>query len=189
MARPAKAMTSPHLRVVRPQGETSFAQVYADHYDAAWRYLRAMGVPEDQVDDAAQDVFMVVHRRLSGFDHAAPLRRWILGIARKVALKVHDRRRRPPPRLALVDEPDPEAEEMLARRDAAALVARFLDTLDPAQREVFVLAQLEDMPVPEIADSLGIKLNTAYSRLRLARRRFDRVVARHAAQQRPRRAR
>ncbi|MEM7159495.1 MAG: sigma-70 family RNA polymerase sigma factor [Myxococcota bacterium] len=182
-------MTPSHLRVVRQARESSFEQVYADHFDAVWRYLRAMGVPEDHVDDAAQDVFMVVHRRLPDFDHASPLRRWILGIARKIALKVHDRRRRPPPRLAVVAEPDPEAEDLVARRDAAALVARFLETLEPGQREVFVLAQLEDMPVPEIASALGLKLNTAYSRLRLARRRFDRVVARHAAQQRPRRTR
>ena len=81
-------------------------------------------------------------------------------------------------------QPDPpEPEELVARRDAAAVVERFLDTLDPEQRAVFVLAQLEGLDVPEIARTLGIKLNTAYSRLRLARRRFDRIVARHAAMQ------
>lgn len=159
----------------------AFAEVYAQHHAAVWRCLRALGVPADQVDDAVQDVFLVVHRRLPQFDHAAPVRSWILGIARNVALKLHERRHRPPPRLALVQPEPPAPEELVARRDAAAVVERFLDALDPEQRAVFVLAQLEGLDVPEIARTLGINLNTAYSRLRLARGRFDRVVARHAA--------
>ena len=167
------------VRTDDPQRE--FAEVYARHHAAVWRCLRALGVPADQVDDAVQDVFLVVHRRLPRFDHAAPVRSWILGIARNVALKVHERRHRFPPRLALVQAEPPAPEEVVARRDAAAVVERFLDTLDPEQRAVFVLAQLEGLDVPEIARTLGIKLNTAYSRLRLARHRFDRVVARHAA--------
>lgn len=185
MARPPTAVTDPHLRVVHGGSRPSFERVYAEHYDATWRLLRALGVPAAQLDDATQDVFMVVHRRLPSFDFEAPVRRWILGIARKIALKVHDRRRRrPPPRLAVVPDEPPTGEDLVARRDAAALVERFLETLDPDQRAVFVLAQLEDLSVPEIAQTLGIKLNTAYSRLRLARRRFDRVVARHAARRR-----
>lgn len=159
----------------------AFTAVYVAHHAAVWRCMRALGVPPDTVDDAVQDVFLVVHRRLPQLDPAAPLRSWILGIARNVALKVHERRRRPPPRLALV-QPEPAApEELLARRDAAAVVERFLDTLHPEQRAVFVLARLEGLAIPEIARTLGIKIDTAYSRLRLAQRRFDRVVARHAA--------
>lgn len=169
------------LRAAQADEQRAFAEAYAQHYAAVWRCLRALGVPPDHVDDAVQDVFLVVHRRLPGFDHAAPLRRWILGIARNVALKVHERRHRPPPRLALVQPEPPAPEELLARRDAAEVVARFLDALDPDQRAVFVLAQLEGLDMPEIARTLGINLNTAYSRLRLARRRFERVVARHAA--------
>lgn len=184
MAPASDAATTAHLRLVRDEARDSFRRVYADNYDVVWRLLRALGVPAAQLDDATQDVFMVVHRRLPTFDHAAPVRRWVLGIARKVALKVHERRRRPEPSLALVEAEAPDAETFVARRDAANVVARFLDTLEPEQREVFVLSQLEDMPVPEIAQTLGIKLNTAYSRLRLARRRFDRLVSRHAARRR-----
>jgi RNA polymerase sigma-70 factor (ECF subfamily) len=176
------AITSPPLRAVDAgDPRRALAEVYAQHHAAVWRCLRALGVPTDQVDDAVQDVFLVVHRRLPQFDHAAPVRSWILGIARNVALKLHERRHRAPPRLALVQPDPPAPEELLARRDAAAVVERFLDTLDAEQRPVFVLAQLEGLDVPEIARTLGIKLNTAYSRLRLARRRFDRIVARHAA--------
>lgn len=180
----------PRLRVVPDEREDSFSRVYADHHDAVWRCLRALGVPEGQVDDALQDVFVVVHRRLPRFDHAAPVRRWIFGIARKVAFKYFDRNRRSRPRVALavVEAEPPAPEEVLARRDAASVVERFVDSLHPEQREVFVLTQLEEMSVPEVAALLGIKLNTAYSRLRLARRRFDRVVARHAAERKRGRA-
>ena len=179
---PSAAAIAPRpARAVETDEQRAFAEAYAQHYAAVWRCLRALGVPADQIDDAVQDVFLVVHRRLPRFDHAAPVRSWILGIARNVALKLHERRRRPPPRLALVQPDPPALEELVARRDAAAVVEQFLDTLDAEQRAVFVLAQLEGLDVPEIARTLGINLNTAYSRLRLARRRFDRVVARHAA--------
>lgn len=173
------------LHVV-PDDDAEFSAVYARHYEATWRCLRALGVSPDAIDDATQDVFMVVHRRLPRFDHAAPVRSWIFGIARNVALKYRDRRRRPPPHLALV-QPEPLApEDVVARRDAAAVVERFLDSLEPEQRAVFVLAQLQGASVAEVAQTLGIKLNTAYSRLRLARRRFERVVARHEAARRRR---
>jgi len=183
---------SPSIPVaVRPRSdapssapEMEFDEIYARHYDAAWRCLRALGVPSHAIDDATQDVFMVVHRRLPGFDHAAPVRSWILGIARNVAHKYRARQRRERPRLALVRDQPPPPDDLVARRDAAAVVERFLDGLEPEQREVFVLAQLEGATVPEIAQALGINLNTAYSRLRLARRRFERVVARHAAMRR-----
>ncbi|MCA9712582.1 MAG: sigma-70 family RNA polymerase sigma factor [Myxococcales bacterium] len=163
------------------RAEVEFGEVYARHYDAAWRCLRALGVPPDAIDDATQDVFMVVMRRLPAFDHAAPVRSWILGIARNMALKYRDRQRRAAPRLALVPAEPPAPEDVVARRDAAAVVERFLDSLDADQRAVFVLAQLEGSSVAEVAQILGINLNTAYSRLRLARRRFERVVARAEA--------
>ncbi|MCX4247615.1 RNA polymerase sigma factor [Paraliomyxa miuraensis] len=178
----ASRSTPRSLRVIEGDDpQRAFEDAYAAHHAAVWRCLRALGVPDAMIDDATQDVFLVVYRRLPHFDHAAPIRSWILGIARNVALKVHERRRRAPPRLALVPSEPVEPEEVLARRDAAALVERFLDRLEPPQREVFVLAQLEGLAVPEIARMLGIKLDTAYSRLRLARRRFERVVARHFA--------
>ncbi|MEM9461099.1 MAG: sigma-70 family RNA polymerase sigma factor [Myxococcota bacterium] len=172
---------APLRAVTSERADASFDAVYADHHDAVWRCLRALGVAPDAIDDATQDVFMVVMRRLPDFDHAAPVRSWILGIARNVALKYRQRRRRSPPPLALVQAEPPPPEEVVARRDAAAVVERFLDSLDPDQRAVFVLAQLHGDSVAQIAKTLGIKLNTAYSRLRLARRRFERVVARHHA--------
>jgi RNA polymerase sigma-70 factor (ECF subfamily) len=63
-------------------------------------------------------------------------------------------------------------------KDAWRTLMRLLDELDGDKREIFVLAELEELPVPEIAELLGLKLNTAYSRLRLARGAFEAALAR-----------
>ena len=72
--------------------------------------------------------------------------------------------------------PDPEAQTR--RGQAAAFVRAFLEELDPDKREVFELAELEGLPIPELAELVGINLNTAYSRLRAARQLFQRAVDR-----------
>ena len=74
---------------------------------------------------------------------------------------------------------DPHEAAELA--EGTRLLQRILDELSDEKREVLVLAELEELPVPEIADALGLKLNTAYSRLRLARADFEEALARHRA--------
>lgn len=161
------------------EAEQAFEAVYLEHHDFVWRCVRAMGVPAHAVDDVTQDVFMIVHARLPQFDHRAPVRAWIYGIARNRARKHHARQGRPRPHLHLVHGRAPsEPEEAVALRQAAQAVQSFLDRLDPDKREVFVLARLQGLSVPEIAQMLGIKLNTAYSRLRAARLAFERHLSR-----------
>lgn len=167
----------------------AFEHAYATHHDFVRRTLRSLGVSDAAADDLTQDVFMVVHRRLPDFDHAAPVKAWIFGIARNLARKYHERRPPSAPlsvaRDAVVDDcHDPDA--ALARRQAARVVESFLGSLDENKRVVFVLAELEGMTAPEVAASAGIKLNTVYSRLRVARALFDKAIARaRARQQRP----
>ncbi|HWB75093.1 MAG TPA: sigma-70 family RNA polymerase sigma factor [Nannocystaceae bacterium] len=156
-------------------GDT-FDEVYAEHFAFVWRSLRALGVDSAAVDDAAQDVFIVVHDRLHTYDGRVKLRGWLFGIARNVARKHRERRGRTSP-LQLVGEPAP-LDETLQWRERASIVARFLDGLDEEQRAVFVLAQLEGATAPEIAAALGVNLNTVYSRLRTARARFARAMER-----------
>ena len=71
-----------------------------------------------------------------------------------------------------------EPDERVARGQAAAFVGRFLDALDPDKRAVFVLIDIEGLTAPEVAELLGLKLNTVYSRLRTVRQRFERALAR-----------
>lgn len=134
-----------------------------------FRILRRLGVPERDLDDAAQDVFMVVHRRLSEFEQGASIRSWLFGIARRVAA---GRARRGYERnevsMADVDVGAvPQNAEQ--RLDVGRLLGRALRELDSAKRDVFVLYELEGLSMHEVASAVGCPLQTAYSRLHAAR--------------------
>lgn len=163
----------------RPTATPTLEQVYRDHADFVWRLLRNLGVEDAGRDDAFHEVFMVVHRRLADYDGRASLPSWLFGIARNVALHHRRSHARHLRRLTVAPEPNaaPEPEEVVAHLEARAIVDRFLATLGEEHRLVFVLAELEGLRVPEIADQLGVNLNTLYSRLASARRKFATFVA------------
>lgn len=167
----------------------AFHSVYREHFRFVWRSLRRMGVAEANVDDVAQEVFLIVYRKLPEFEARSSLRTWLFGIAFRVA---SDHRRRPEQRLRVAassapseDLPDlgPGPLESLEQRDRARILESLLATLDEKKRAILILADLEGFSAPEISESLSIKLNTVYSRLRLAREDFSAAVARLKAQQ------
>lgn len=165
----------------------SFSEVYEQYFDFVWRSARRLGIPDGAVDDVAQEVFIVVHRKLAEFEGRSSLKTWLFAITRRV---VSDHRRRlkrrrphtPFPDDRMASEGD-SPQETVARQEAAMVLHTFLDSLPDEQREVFVLSELEQMTAPEIGEATDVKLNTVYSRLRLARKAFERVVARHRARQ------
>lgn len=173
-----EALALTPVRDDAPQ-RTRLGQLYREHADFVWRVLLRFGVPEAIAEDVAHEVFLVVQRRLPDYDQRAPFRAWLYGIARGVAANDRRHRERSERRLRVVEAPrePPTPEDQVQRDQAAQLVARFLETLGPAQREVFVLIDIEGMSGPEAARALGDKLNSVYSRLRLARSRFRRFVA------------
>lgn len=156
--------------------ELGFEDVYEMYFEFVFRCVRALGVPPAAAEDATQEVFVVVHRRWGEFEAGASMRAWLYGIARNMAARHHRRARRAQTELLPAAPPTPE--ERFDRTEAAAFVERFLETLPVSQREVFVLAQLEEMTAPEIVQALGINLNTVYSRLRTARQKFHRFASR-----------
>jgi RNA polymerase sigma-70 factor, ECF subfamily len=164
--------------------------VYREHFDFVWRIARRLGVATSALDDVVQDVFLVVHRRLDGFEGRSTVKTWLYGITRRVVSE-HRRRHRRRPETPL-DERGPEPIEASAQRpderaeraEAVALLHRLLDGLPDDQREVFVLAELEQLSAPEIVELTGAKLNTVYSRLRLARRAFERALRRERSPER-----
>lgn len=160
----------------------SFDEVYDAHFSALWRSARALGVPESACDDVLQEVFIVVHRRLAEFEGRAALRTWLVRILVHVVSEQRRRFRRKEDHAELPEEVRdsraPGPLEELARAEAVKVLATILDALDDDQRTVFVLAELEQLPIPEIAAALGLSPNTVYSRLRLARREYERQVAR-----------
>jgi RNA polymerase sigma-70 factor (ECF subfamily) len=125
------------------------------------------------VDDACQEVFLIVHRRLPEFDGRA-LRSWLYAICLRVASEY---RRSARVRREISVEHLPESPAPAPQVDAVftgELCDRLLvslDRLDEEKREAFVLFEIEELPLREVAEVLGCPLQTAYSRLQAARAR------------------
>ncbi len=166
----------------------SLAAVYEAHFRYVWRCLRTLGVREAWLDDAMQDVFLVVQRRLPEFDGRAELKTWLYAIALRVARKYRARAHQEfggsAPACAEAEPLASDAEHALQSNQRLLLARQALEALDDAKREVFVLARVEQMSAPEMANVLGIPLNTVYSRLRLAKLAFDAEVSRLQARRR-----
>jgi RNA polymerase sigma-70 factor, ECF subfamily len=163
--------------------DPAFASLYQRHHGFVWRILRRLGVPPAALDDAAQEVFVVVHRRRHDLREDASPRSWLFGIARRVAADLHRGQHRRDRKHDALPPPtgSPPLDDALARSEAAAFVRTFLERLDEGHRMVFVLSDIEGLTAPEISDALAIKLNTVYSRLRKTRLDFERAVARREA--------
>lgn len=159
---------------------TGFEAIYSEHFAFVWRCLRGLGVPEAGIDDAAQDVFVIVHRRLSEFRGESTLRTWLYAIVRNVASNARRSQRRkgelaelPLDAAATSGDPHQSAQD----QQAARFVRSFLEGVGEKKRELFVLAVIEQLSVPEVAEALGIPLNTAYTRLRSVRAEFQAALA------------
>ncbi len=168
--------------LVSPAAAPTFEAVYDEHLSYVWHTLRRLGAPDREREDLAHDVFMVVHRRLHTFDPSRALKPWLFGIAFRV---MSDHRRRARVQREVLDEaPDqrphaaPSAEAALIADDRRRLVLAALAELPLERRAVFVLYELDDAPMREIADNLDLPVNTCYSHLRRARRDFADAVAR-----------
>jgi len=146
-----------------------------------------MGVGPEAVDDVVQEIFIVIHSRLSTLLAPTALRSWIYGIARRTVL-AHGRSDRARAESELTDTDEntapslwPTPLDIAEHTDQVKTLWRLLQELDAPKREVFVLAEIEEMTMPEIAQALEIPLGTVYSRLRTARQLFEAALARHNA--------
>lgn len=160
------------------------ASVYQEHAPFVWRVVRLLGVPGASVEDVVHDVFMVVHRRLGEFEGRSAIRTWLYAIARGVVAN----HRRGAARRGVMAPVDAELRDTSAagdprgaaeRAEAGRILTDLVGRLDDEKREVFVLVEVEEVPVTEVAELLGIPLNTAYSRLRAARIAFERELVAH----------
>ena len=168
---------------VRKPLDEDFDELFVAHYGFVCRALLGMGVDAASVEDLAQDVFVVFHRRLADYDAGRDIRSWLWGIARRVA-SMHERTsfRAQRKLRAIPDVPAPRGpDERVELREDAEFVREVLAAMPHEQREVFVLTEIESMSAPQIAELLGVKLNTVYSRLRTARERFKAEVTKREA--------
>jgi RNA polymerase sigma-70 factor (ECF subfamily) len=155
----------------------SLSEIYRAELRYVWRLVWQLGVAEREIEDLVHDVFVVVYRQLPTYDTSRPLRPWLAGIAFRV---VSNHRRRFCNRNELAAQPLIDiyaqdtscTEQKVLRRQEQHLVRRALDRLAPERRAVFVLHELNELSMPEVAQIIDTPLNTLYSRLRLARRQF-----------------
>lgn len=165
-----------------------FEDVYEAHAAFVFRNLRRLGVPERSLDDAVQDVFVVVHRRLPEFEGRSAITTWLFAIVLGVARNHRRSQRRRAPEAPGGDEPDDlvgaaaeRPDRKAERAQAVRVLCALLDELDDDKREAFVLSQLEGMTAPAIGEALGLNVNTVYARIRAANKAFEQAVARFRA--------
>ena len=179
MMQAAAQATAPAIPAVSPL-PPAFDAVYQAEFAFVCRSLRRLGAAPPDVSDLAQEVFLVVLRRLCDFDTSRPVRPWLFGIAYRVLV---DNRRLAHHRHEVVgtapDRTDTDpCGDGATTAEARALVIEALSALDLEQRAVLALHDIEEFTMPEITLALSIPLNTGYSRLRLARERFGREIKR-----------
>ncbi|MFO0664855.1 MAG: RNA polymerase sigma factor [Polyangiaceae bacterium] len=158
-----------------------FDAIFEAEFAYMWRSLARLGVPTRDLEDVTHDAFMEVYRRLDTYDAARPIRPWLFAFAFRMA---SDYRRLARHRVEVIGadaEPSehvPGAEELLQDKQSRLLVERAVAKIHEERRPVFILHDLDEVPIPEVARTLSIPLNTAYSRLRLARDEFRAAVHR-----------
>lgn len=157
-----------------------FKSIYEAELDYVWSSLRRLGVASAHLEDLTHDVFAIAWKKLADYDPSRPVRPWLFGIAMRLASDF--RQLAWQKREVGGEEPDAEdtsmsSDEWVARRQAQAMVLTALRSLPMERRAVFVMHELDGIAIPEVAAALAVPLNTAYSRLRLARRDFAEAVA------------
>jgi RNA polymerase sigma-70 factor (ECF subfamily) len=168
-----------------------FAEVYDEMFPFVWRTLRRLGVEASAQDDACQEVFVIVHRKLPDFRGESSLKTWVFGVTSHVVRGYRRtlRRKEPANRTSEL-RVDPEElsaptaanpHEILARNQMARVAEDLINTIEEEKRVMLILADLEGIPVTEIAELHNMNVNTAYARLRAARKEFSEAVSRYHA--------
>lgn len=156
-----------------------FHALYSEHFDFVFRNLRRLGVPAASTDDALQEVYLVVLRRMRGLEQDGHTKAWLFAILLRVASNQRRSLRRrgaSEPVGEQLPSAQPGPFDLTARAEAAQFLHTFLSGLDDNRRAVFIMAELEQLTAPEIAQALDANLNTVYSWIRGARIAFSKVL-------------
>jgi RNA polymerase sigma-70 factor (ECF subfamily) len=177
----AGSPTDDELLAAARQGDAAALEALLVRYQPhLYRFgLRMCGNVED-AGDVAQESLISMARSLRDFRGDSSVSSWLYTIARRFCIKKRRRSKFAPAREESLDAPGTEATERLAdpapspeqtanNRELAAALARAIDALDPAQREVLVLRDVEGLPAPEVARVLSISVDAVKSRLHRAR--------------------
>jgi RNA polymerase sigma-70 factor, ECF subfamily len=153
-----------------------FRALYEELCPLVWRWVARLGIPVHAIEDVVQETFLTIYAKFDAFEGRAALTTWAFAVTIRVT-RNYQRRRSVGP---VGDESDVEELDALPaeathpetaaeQAESLSLLQRILNELDVDKREVFVLAELEQLSGPEIATILEISTNTVVSRLRVAR--------------------
>ena len=167
------------LKEAPKSAEDECIAAFSRELDYIFRTLRRLGVPQRDVEDLAHEVFLVLHKSWNNYDPSRPLRAYLFGIAFRVASS-NRRRTWRETAFGVIEAPDlaPVPDKALEAKRARALVLAALACVPLPRRAVLAMHDLDEIPVREIARELSIPLFTVYSRLRKARREFEKAVIR-----------
>jgi RNA polymerase sigma-70 factor, ECF subfamily len=172
-----------------PASDTSFVEVFRVYAPYVLGLLRRLGVAPAELEDVAQEVFLAVHTQLPHFEGRSTLKTWLCGITLR---KASEHRRKAYRRRERLQEPTimpafaAEQESRLLQDEQAAFLQHALAQLSDKQREVFVLYEIEELSMLEVAQALGCPRFTAYTRLHSARRQLRTIFTKAKQSGRPR---
>ncbi len=163
--------------------EQRLTKLVNQHLGFVERVLRNMGVPEAELDDAAQRTFIVVANRLDDIVVGAE-KSFLFRSAKHMASHVRRSANRHS-RLEPLDDELPSVQEspeqLINQKRAREILDRLLEGMPEELRLVFTLYEFEGLKMPEIAEYLEIPTGTVASRLRRARKQFEAGVRRFEA--------
>lgn len=167
-----------------PETLDRFRAYFREHIEFVVKSLRRLGVRDGDCEDVAHELFLAVYQRFAEVDEARSARAYLFGFARKFASAYRNSARYRREIAQEADEPadsKPNGEEVLLRGDRHQLVYHALDQLEPERREIFVMFELDERTMEDIATELSIPFTTVVSRLRQARRDFEAALKRLTA--------
>jgi RNA polymerase sigma-70 factor (ECF subfamily) len=173
-----------HLRLVPPPApgdttEEACLNAFQSELDYVYRTLSRLGAGPFDVDDLAQDLFMILRRSWSEYDPTRPLRPYLFGIAFRItAADKRKRRREVPCGVVQIDDSAPGPDDVLRTKRSHALLLAALERIPLSRRAILIMHELDGIPVSDVAEVFSIPLFTAYSRLRKARRELQVAVRR-----------
>lgn len=188
-----------HTQILKPAGvlilipfKQNFPEVpclktmYREYFAYVCRILRRLCVAQEHVEDLAQDVFIIVARKLQNYQHKGAIKGWLYRIAHHEVLHYRRsyarRKHRGVPFTEYGEQTTAQSlwppEQTVACKQVQGLVKQFLASLDEEKRRVFFLYEIEGLTAPEIAANESINLNTVYSRIRMAKKQWKEFRAR-----------
>jgi len=171
--------TARSSRPIADTAQPNCVELFDAELDYIFATLRRLGAAGTEIEDLAQEVFVLLHQNWSQIDTQSPMRPYLFGVAFRVFSAHRRRQKREIPYASVeVEDLGPNPEGSLGRKEASALLFAALGRMPLRRRAVMVMHELDEIPVAEIARQLSISPFSVYARLRKARKELRSAVQR-----------